>query len=59
MTYTTRRHPRSIADAWQHPPKRQTTLQGPYSRRRRVRWGRWAYAGVLLASIAACGVLVG
>lgn len=57
--YTTRRHPRSTSEAWMRPPARQSTPQGPYRRRPRVNWARWAYAGVLLASIAACGVLVG
>ena len=57
--YTTRRHPRSIAEAWMRPPARQSTLQGPYRRRPGVCWGRWAYAGLVLALIAACGVLLG
>lgn len=58
MTYTTRKHPRSIAEAWMRPPARQTTLQGPYRRRATVRWGRWAYAGLVLLSIASCAVVL-
>lgn len=57
-SYTTRRHPRTLAEAWQHPPARQSTLMGPYRRREPIRWGRWLYLGVLVLSVAACGMLV-
>ena len=59
MTYTTRKHPRTLAEAWQHPPARQTTLTGPYRRREPICWGRWTYAGLVLLSLASCTLLVG
>jgi hypothetical protein len=29
---TTRKHPRTIAEAWQRPPAPATTFTGPYTR---------------------------
>lgn len=31
-----RRHPRSLSEAFLVPPKRDTTLQGPYTRKRKI-----------------------
>lgn len=31
-----RRHPRSLQEAFLTPPKRDTTLQGPYTRKRKI-----------------------
>lgn len=36
MSNTTRRHPRSLSEAFLVPPKRDTTLQGPYTRKRKI-----------------------
>jgi len=35
MNNTTRRHPRTLSDAFLVPPKRDTTFQGPYHAPRR------------------------
>ena len=36
MSNTTRRYPRSLQEAFLTPPKRDTTLQGPYTRKRKI-----------------------
>lgn len=53
MTYpSSRRHPRTLAEAWQRPPARSSTIAGPYTRPPR-RWWRLAALCALAAGFAA------